>query len=191
MTDGPSEDDIMYKPRTGDEMEAALDHKVPIHLYSDLAQLCERHTPIQVLANMFKRSNKHIILLQDPDKMESGHWISVSKNPRKKEMYFFSTYGGKPDVEKIKWISEEDRRRSNQLINVLNDGLEECQKHGWEIHYNDYPYQVEGDKSATCGIYTVAFLQSGKNPDEFREETLKIQDKGINPAVFYFKKYFK
>ena len=191
MTDGSIEHDIIYKPRTGDEMLAALHHKVPIILYSELGELCEKHSPITVLAQMFKRSNKNIILIQDPNDMNSGHWISVSRNPKKKEIYFFSTYGGKPDVEKIQWLTEEGRKKSKQMINVLNDGLKECQEHGWEIHYNDFPYQKEGDKTATCGIFTAAFLNSGLNPDEFKEETLKLIKQKINPAVFYFKKYFR
>lgn len=181
---------IIFKPRTGDEMEKATMHRVPIHKYSDLCDLSKKHGISQVLSNMFKQSNDHIILLQDPSNMNSGHWISVSRNPRKKEIYFFSTYGGKPDTEKIKWIPEDDLRESDQFVNIFNDGLRECQKHGWEIHYNDYPYQKEGDHTATCGIYTVAFLRNGKNPDEFKKETLDLLSKNINPAVYYFDKYF-
>ena len=184
------EHDIIYNPRDGKEMEDATLNRVPVYKYSDLCEIAERHGPARMLAQMFKRSNDSIVLLQDPSNMNSGHWISVSRNPRKKEIYFFSTYGGKPDIEKIKWISEDDLQESGQLMNIFNDGLRECQQHGWEIHFNDYPYQKEGDHTAVCGIYTVAFLRSGKNPDEFKRDTLRLIKKGINPAVFYFDKYF-
>lgn len=185
------ERNIIYKPRDGEEMEAATLHKAPVYKYSDLAAMSEKNGPSRMLSQMFKRSNHNIILLQDPNNMDSGHWISVSRNLPKKEIYFFSTYGGKPDVEKIKWISEDELRESGQFMNIFNDGLREAQKHGWEIHYNDYPYQKDGDKTAVCGIYTAAFLRSGLNPDEFEEETLKIAKNGENPAVVYFDKYFR
>ncbi len=189
-TKNKREHDIIYKPRDGTEMEDAVGHHAPIYKYSDLCELAKKNGSSRMLAHMFKRSEKNIILLQDPQHMNSGHWISVSRNPRKKEIYFFSTYGGKPDVEKITWIPEDDLRESGQFINIFNDGLRECQKRGWEIHYNDYPFQKEGDKTAVCGIYTVAFLRSGLNPDEFKKETLKLVKQNINPAIYYFDKYF-
>lgn len=189
-TKNKREHDIVFKPRDGSEMEAASLHKAPVYKYSDLCEMAKKHGSAAMLSHMFKRSNENIILLQDPQKMNSGHWFSVSRNPRKKEIYFFSTYGGKPDIEKINWISEDDLCESGQLLNIFNDGLRECQKHGWEIHFNDYPYQKEGDHTAVCGIYTIAFLRSGKNPDEFKKETLQLAKEGINPAVYYFDKYF-
>lgn len=182
--------DIMFKPRSGDEMEEATLNKVPVYTYSELCEMGEKHGPRAMLAQMFKKSNDNIILLQDPKNMNSGHWISVSRNPRKKEIYFFSTYGGKPDNEKIAWMSEDDLRSSGQYLNIFRDGLRDLQKHGWSIHYNDYPYQIEGDHTAVCGIYTAAFLRNGKNPDVFREETERLWKKGINPAVYYYEKYF-
>lgn len=181
---------IIYDPRDGDEMENATLHHVPIHKYSDLCRLSEKHGPASMLAHMFRQNDDHIILLQDPSNMDSGHWISVSRNVPKKEIYFFSTYGGKPDIEKLQWMNEDDLKESGQFINIFNEGLRTLQQHGWEIHYNDYPYQKEGDNTAVCGIYTAAFLRSGKNPDEFKKEVMLLKRHGINPAVYYYDKYF-
>lgn len=182
---------ILFTPRTGTEMEDATLNHTPVYKYSDLCEMGEKHGANRLLANMFKRSNDNIILLQDPDDMSSGHWISVSRKPKRKEIYFFSTYGGKPDAEKIQWISEDDLKESNQFMNIFSDGLRDLQKHGWEIHYNDFPYQKPGDKTAVCGIYTAAFLRSGLNPEEFAKESIRIAKDGKNPAVFYFDKYFR
>lgn len=181
---------VKYEPRTGDEMERATLHRVPIYKYSELCKLAERNGPTAMLAKMFQRSNDNIILLQDPEKMNSGHWISVSRNLPKKEIYFFSTYGGKPDAEKVAWMSDDDLKESGQAINIFNEGLHSLQDHGWEIHYNDYPYQKPDDATATCGIFTAAFLRSGKNPDEFESETKRIIARGDDPAVEYYRRYF-
>lgn len=181
---------IIFSPRTGSEMEKATLNRTPIHRYSELCRLAEKHGSDRMLAHLFKEANSHIVLLQDPRDMNSGHWISISRNLPKKEIYFFSTYGRKPDVEKIDWMSDDDLQESGQTINIFNDGLRDLQKHGWEIHYNDFPYQKEGDKTATCGIYTVAFLRSGLNPEEFERETVRIMKQKRSPAVVYYDQYF-
>lgn len=182
---------IIYEPRTGEEMENALDNRAPIYKYSELCQLAKKHGPTRLLVHMFSRSNDNVILLQDPSDMSSGHWISVSRNIPKKQIYFFSTYGGKPDAEKVSWMNEDDLRQSGQYLNIFSDGLRDLQKHGWEIHYNDYPYQKAGDNSATCGIFTAAFLRSGKDPDVFHKETLQLEKEGRNPAIVYYNRYFR
>lgn len=181
---------IIYNPRSGLEMEAATLHRTPIHKYSDLCRMAEKHGAARMLAHMFRGGDTHIILLQDPSDMNSGHWISVSRNLPKKQIYFFSTYGGKPDIEKMKWISEDDLIESGQIMNIFMDGLRDAQKHGWEIHFNDYPYQKNNDKTAFCGIMTVAFLRSGGDPDKFKKQTLQLARTGINPVVYYYDKYF-
>lgn len=188
------EKDIVYKPRGGDEMDRALQHKARIYKYSDLCEIAKKMggNSAKMLSKMFQESNWNIILLQNPNDMSSGHWVAVARKPQAKEMYFFSTYGGKPDAEKIEWLQPESLKRSKQDLNIFNDGLRTMQKHGWEIHYNDHPYQVTGDKTATCGIYAAAFLRSGKNPDEFFEDTKRVKEyTGKDPAIFYFGKYFR
>jgi hypothetical protein len=97
-------------------------------------------------------------------------------------MYFFSSYGGKPDAEMNEWISYASREASGQGRFLLNDGLKGLTMKGWTVYYNDYPYQVKGDKTATCGIWATAFLNSGLNPDEF--------ELNHQTDEYYFRKYF-
>lgn len=189
-THNEEEKRIIFKPRNGAEMQEAIGPGVPLYTYSELCRMAKKRSAREVLSHMFRRSAKNIILLQDPSNMNSGHWLSVSCNFPRRQIYFFSTYGGKPDVEKIQWLTDDDLKESGQDLNFFNDGMRELQKHGWEIHYNDYPYQKPGDNTAVCGIYTVAFLRSGLNPDQFEEQTKKIIREGKNPAVYYFHKYF-
>lgn len=189
------EREIITTARTGDEMQRATRCReaprgAKLLMYSDLCQRAKTKGALTTISEMLDKCPMNVILLQDPADMDSGHWISVSMNKPKKEIYFFSTYGRRPDVEKLDWFSKPMMRHSGQELNILNDGLKELQRGGWEIHYNNKPYQKEGDNTATCGIYTAAFLRSGKNPDEFAEQTQEIEDEGENPAVVYYKRYF-
>ena len=112
-------------------------------------------------------------------------------NRKKRDIYFFSTYGGKPDVEKLQWMKDDDLLESGQDINIFSSGLKSLQDHGWTIHYNDYPYQKPRDNTAFCGIMTAAFINSNQNPDEFEEFNKNLMKKGVNPVIYYYKKYFQ
>lgn len=178
--------DILYTPRSGEEMTKAT-HGVPVRLYSSVCQDMKEEGAVKTICRILRPYNKCLILLQNPKKMNSGHWTAIAANPRRKQLYFFSSYGGKPDEEKNRWLTEDSLIASRQEVNPLNDALKEFCKCGYEIIYNDFPYQREGDKTATCGIWAAAFLNSGLNPDEFANYT---NNNGL--TVFdYFDEYFK
>lgn len=181
---------IIKVARSDVEMRKATLNQAPILMYSDLCKKAKKNGATRTIAQMFKQSPQNIILLQDPTNMNSGHWFSVSCNPAKKEIYFFSTYGKRPDVEKVSWIPKTLLKFSDQDVNLFNDALKEYQKHGWTIYYNSYPYQKEDVETATCGIFTAAFLRSGMNPDDFADYTKGIIELGENPAIKYFNRYF-
>lgn len=172
-------DDVIYKPRSGEEVKAAAPPGTKVIPYSSLARIPAK--PVDILLYFLGRHN--IILYQNPSLMNSGHWVSLSIYPEVKQAHFFSSYGGKPDEEKIRWVPRADLIRSGQGRNILNDGLKELHRRGWEIHYNDYPFQKEGDDTASCGIWTVAFLNSHQNPDSFA----KYHHRSPH---FYYTKYF-
>lgn len=164
---------IYSTPRTGDEMQRAIipaedGRTIPIHKYSEICQMMGEFGPMKTIKELYRRGGeKHLILLQNPENMNSGHWISLTILPRSHRIFFFSSYGGKPDEEKNRWLDRMARIASGQDRNPLNDGLKELHNRGWAIHYNDFPYQIEGDGSATCGIWTAAFLNMNLTPDEF------------------------
>ena len=164
-----------YQPRSGEEVQKAAPDGTRILLYSNLCRLNAAQ-----LLNALGRNN--IILYQDPTNMSSGHWVSLSFHPEIKEAYFFSSYGGKPDEEKNRWLSYQMLRNSGQERNVINDLLKLLFLNGWKIYYNDHRYQQEGDHSATCGIWSSAFLQSGINPDIFAKKHKSVD--------YYYQRYF-
>lgn len=174
MTDS----NFIYKPRTGGEMKYSLPPDSEIYLYTDLCKI-----PQPAYKVILSLAPNAIVLLQNPQKLNSGHWIALARHPETKEIYHFNSYGGMPDREKLKWIPPYQLIYSGQNRNIINDGLKELAYMGWTIHYNDYPFQVEGDKTATCGIWASAFLNSGQNPDEFAENHGNVG--------YYFRKYFQ
>ena len=179
--------DIIYKPKTGKQVQNATLTHPPIYLYSELVKKMKESDASEVLYDMMRRNPNSLILVQDPKNLRSGHWTSLSFNPRKRDIYFFSSYGGKPDVEKNEWLPHAGLLRSGQELNVFNDGLKKLMlRDGWTIHYNQYPYQTVGDNTATCGIWCAAFMNSGLNPDEFNEY---VKYGGYDPISFY-KLYF-
>ena len=178
--------DIIYRPRTGEERASAVPG-ASIHLYSQLCDNVARGGIRRILSQMFKKGRKHIILLQDPDNMTSGHWMGLSIYPERREIYFFSSYGGKPDFEKRKWIPEDSLVQSHQNTDLFNDGLKEMMQDGWTVHYSQYRYQQEGDKTASCGVWTAAFLNSDLNPDDFWRYTTAYK---LTP-VEYYRAYFE
>lgn len=177
--------DIIHTPRKGSEMlEASGD--VPMYMYSSLCKDMLYKGAFNMFTSIMMRKGKIILLLQNPRKMNSGHWMGVKMNPKKREIYFFSSYGGRPDEEKNEWIDLQGQLESGQATNPLNDALKQYHQMGWKIMYNDFPYQHEGDDTATCGIWTVAFLNSDLDPDQFANVNRKY---GLD-ANYYYRKYF-
>lgn len=178
--------DIAYQPRTGEEMQKATG--APVVMYSALCQQMKKEGAVNTLLKNLGRGGKCVLLLQNPKKMNSGHWTSISINPNKCELYFFSSYGGKPDEEKNKWIDVDGRLKSEQETNPLNDALKQFKLVGWDVFYNDFPYQRELDPSdASCGVWTAAFLNSGMNPDQFA----RFNRSNHMTAEKYYRMYFQ
>lgn len=178
--------DILRKPRTGEEVSRAAGG-VPVYLYSDVCRLMKEKGAVPAICHILKPYGKCFILIQHPNNMRSGHWNALEINPKKQEIYYFSSYGGKPDEEKNRWIDLDGRLKSEQEVNPLNDALKQFCQYGWKIFYNDFPYQREGDKTATCGIWAAAFLNSNRDPDEFAHFN---NENGIT-VYDYFNWYFK
>ena len=182
--------DVYFKPRSGGELTYATRGKVPIYLYSELCNTARQLGSSRLLLdNLFSKHKKIIILLQHPDNPMSGHWIGLNFKPEKGEIYFFSSYGGLPDREKLEWMNPSILAKTGQDINILNDGLKSYAfDDGYVIHYNDVPYQKVGDDSATCGIWLAAFLNSDMNPDQFLEYNRKFRMSFYDYFVKYFPK---
>lgn len=157
------------KRPTSDSEVYNASHGTPIYLYSDISRMNPSNLP-NLLGGPHDSA---IILVQDPRDPNVGHWTAVVYNPRKDEYYFFSSYGGRPDEEKVSFMSERERALSGQSQNFISDGLKRLFLKGKKVHYNEFPYQQVNDGTSTCGIWAVAFILSGMNPTQFHNYILR------------------
>ena len=104
--------------------------------------------------------------------LNSGHWVSLARG--KDAVYYFDSYGNKPDVP-LSWNSAERNVELNQEPAVLTKMFSLTKV---PVYFNDYDYQNKKDKDvATCGRWATAFLthfkKDGGDLKSFKTETLK------------------
>jgi hypothetical protein len=104
--------------------------------------------------------------------LNSGHWVALARG--KDAVYYFDSYGNKPDVP-LSWNDAEKNVELNQEPAVLTKMFSITKV---PVYYNDYDYQTKKDKDvATCGRWATAFLthfkKYGGNLKSFNKETLK------------------
>jgi len=101
-----------------------------------------------------------------------GHWVCLARS--KDAIYYFDSYGNKPDVP-LSWNSAEQNVELQQDEPILTKMFSITKT---PVYYNDYAYQDKDDKSiATCGRWATAFLTHFKkykgDLKSFKKETLK------------------
>ena len=79
-------------------------------------------------------------------KPQYGHWCGLIETIPGKRMEFFDSYGLKPDDEK------QFIKNGYWKEGYLSKLLYEAAKRGWEIEYNQHPFQNWNEKKiSTCG----------------------------------------
>lgn len=169
--------DAYFKPRTAEEIVGATPG-ADYYVYVDLCK--DRRHAADILLSLPEKS---FILISSPTDKHKGHWVAISRDTTNRKIFYFDSYGYGPDRAKMKWLTPQQLRQSGQMRNLFNDGLKELCRRGWEVHYNDVKYQVEGDLSATCGIWASAFLNSEVNPDVFAAHPPDLRN--------YYRVYFR
>lgn len=172
-----------YSPTrpTTDKQLSVASNGVPIYLYNKISKESPLNLPYMLGGRNLNPAM--IVLIQDPKSPSVGHWVCVVYNKRRDEYYFFSSYGGRPDEEKNSFISPQDQIISGQNNNFISDGLRYLYSLGKKIHYNEFEYQKIGDKTATCGIWCVAFILSNMNPTEFFHF---VKNKKLSAKDFFY-----
>lgn len=87
-----------------------------------------------------------------------GHWVCLFNGPSDDDefgtIYFFDSYGLKPDDEQD-WIDIEFRQKNWQDRRYLSQLLKESPA---EVEYNEYKLQGKNQDIGTCGKWCIARL---------------------------------
>jgi hypothetical protein len=126
-----------------------FDTSLNIIVYSELQNM----TPIQILKKM-----PLVILYQSTP--NTGHWTLLHKTIEGLE--FFDSYGFKPDKQ-FEYIGYRQPHYIAKLLYILYDN-------GYNIHYNQYPFQESKPGINTCGRHVlVRHLLSYLPIDKYKE----------------------
>lgn len=103
-----------------------------------------------------------------------GHYCALTKDMKNKTIYFFDSYGEKPDQQKP-LMNRNELYQGEGEENTLVKYLLKQKLYGWNIDYNNKPIQSYANNSATCGRWSLlrtvfSFLTN----DEFVNEMFRI-----------------
>ena len=137
------------------------------------------------------RDNKNkfgmVINLDTHDKSGS-HWVGLYSDLKKKQIYFFDSYGQKPE-KLIKNFMERIARwmTSKYKLNNSSEG-ELFDSNGIDVKYNNIRHQY---KNSECGVYSMNFIIRLLRGEGFiKISKSKVIDDEINKcrAVYFSKK---
>lgn len=112
-----------------------------------------------------------VIFLLYEHELNSGHWCCIARGP--KAVYYFDSYGNRPDVP-LAWTDSEKREELGENEKVLTRMFQMSKV---PVYYNNFDYQSKEDGVATCGRWCVAFLTHFRkykgDLKSFKKETFK------------------
>lgn len=88
-------------------------------------------------------------------KKNYGHWVCLYENDHKTDIFFFDSYGFKPDTQ-LKYIHNSLKKELNHDYNYLIKLLYDSNKN---IFFNEYKLQKVGKNIKTCGLWVVLRLK--------------------------------
>lgn len=156
------DDDIIYDAMSDADLQKYFP-RAKILKYNEL--------PRGVSVEDFMKVGEVLYILYESN-FNSGHWVCLARG--KDAVYYFDSYGNKPDVP-LKWNSAEKNIELNQEEPILTKMFSITKT---PVYYNDFDYQNKNDKDvATCGRWATAFLthfkKYGGDLKSFKKETLK------------------
>lgn len=132
----------MDYPLSDDDILKAVKGKTNIILYSDLPYV---KNVDQIL---YPYGSCILLYEQFP---ASGHWVVLTLNKKKNELEYFNSYGEHPD-EFLQVVDDKLKKQLNEDYPYLSKLLLDSP---YNLAYNQYKLQKEGNDIATCGRYVV------------------------------------
>lgn len=114
---------------------------------------------------LFDDNGKCLLLFEL--KNNSGHWVCLYFDKKKKIIYFFDSYGSFPDSQ-LGYIPKNFKKQSKQDYAYLSILLDKAIDDGIQIDYNNV--KLQGPKTATCGRWCgLRLLMTYCSNDEFSD----------------------
>jgi hypothetical protein len=107
-----------------------------------------------------------------------SHWVALYVNLQKKQIYFFDSYGIKPD-KRIKKLMKRIKKSMKEMANANKSEI--------DLRYNKHRHQF---KNSECGVYSINFilrLLKGETFDEITKHITK-DDEVSKCRRIYFNK---
>jgi len=117
-----------------------------------------------------------VVFNLDEHNQPGSHWVGLYANLKKNQVYFFDSYGVKPE----KRINDFMNRIKNYLIEKLKkeETRDDIIKKIIDVKYNKIRHQFKGSE---CGVYSVNFILRMLRGDDFISICQsRISDDNIN-----------
>ena len=158
---------------TDEDVVNAVKGKAKVVLYEDIKDY-------DSIDELLKPYGAVFILYQQ--KPSSGHWVPLFKRENNKgntEVEFFDGYGLAPD-EELFFTDKKMRKKLNHDYPYLTELLYNAPR-GYELIYNEHPFQKYGKGIATCGRHCVLRLQHrNKSLEDYLRWFKSEMGSGIN-----------
>jgi hypothetical protein len=118
------------------------------------------------------KKNKHkigMVINLDTSNGSGTHWVSLYANLKKRQLYFFDSYGKKPMKSIFKFMN----RIYNEFTNRNLDYNDINTNKKFKVRYNMIQHQR---KNSECGVYSMNFIIRLLNGEKFSDITKNITD---------------
>ena len=176
MSGGTAGDNLLYKSMSDTDLHEYFPN-ARVLKYSEL--------PMETPAEDFLKKGEVVYILYEAEE-NSGHWVAMCRSgnsacgrgltgsPRPDCIFYFDSYGNKPDTP-LRWVDAETNERLGQGKPTLTNMFKITKI---PVYWNNYAYQNKDDKlMATCGRFATSFLihfkKYGGNLKSFKAEVLK------------------
>jgi hypothetical protein len=117
-----------------------------------------------------------------------SHWVSLFSDLKKKQIYFFDSYGIKPEKRIRAFMAKIANFLSNSNNfnekNIISNNLDQIGGSEIDIRFNKIRSQFGGSE---CGVYSMSFILRLLNEDSFEKITRsKVPDETINKCRQYY-----
>jgi hypothetical protein len=135
-----------------------------------------------------KKSKIGVVFNLDKHYQGGSHWVALYTDLNKKQIYFFDSYGIKPNKEIKEFMAKIANYLTNSKTYTASNILKEQNKYSGgstiDIRYNTMEHQKGGSE---CGVYSISFILRLLNGEPFDNIIGKrVPDEKVNKCRKYY-----